>query len=248
MTLAALRNGRPFLVEKPFGAGRIVACLTTADPAWNDWARNPSYVVFQLDLLKYLARQDRGLPVRDVGEPIRLALDLAQYTETVEITAPAPEGERMTRLLAAPEEVGGRKSEVGGSGGGASLTSDLRPLISGVRLTATFRETDTPGIYGVRLMNQAQQAETRLLAYNVSAAESDLDLATTANLRKRIGNVNGVQIQEPGQFQWLQGEEAGSEIRQFLLWLLLGMLIVEQWLAYRLSYHPARSAPLGATG
>jgi len=242
-TLAKLRNGRPFLVERAYGAGRIVACLSTAEPRWNDWARNPSYVVFQLDLLKYLARRDRGLPVRDVGEPIRLALDPAQFTETVEITGPAPEGERTTRLLAAPEEVDAEKRREGDAERNP-FTPSPRPAVpaSTIKLTATFRDTDTPGIYGVRLLNQAQQAETRLLAYNVPLAESDLELASTANLRKRIGGATGVQIQEPGQFQWLQGEEAGSEIRQFLLWSLLALLIVEQWLAYRLSYHPAQGA------
>jgi hypothetical protein len=264
VTLARLRNGRPCLVERSYGQGRIVACLTTAQPQWNDWALNPSYVVFQLDLMKYLARRDRGLPVRAVGEPIRLALDPAQYTENIEITGPAPEGERTTRLQAAPEAVdaeSGGKSDAGGSdaetrgrGDGVkdSASSSPRPPLpaspphsSPVLLTATYRDTDTPGIYGVRLMNQAQQAETRLLAYNVPAVESDLELATTANLRKRLGAATGVQIQEPGQFQWLQGADAGAEIRQFLLWLLLALLVGEQLLAYRLSYHPTALSPAG---
>ena len=250
VTLAKLRNGRPFLLERQYGEGRLVACLTTADPQWNDWARNPSFVVFQLDLLKHLARRDRGLPVRTVGEPIRLALDPALYTESVEIIGPAPEGERTTRLQAAPEEV-----DAGKGGGGDAVKESVPPSPrlplsaspTSVVLAATYRDTDAPGIYGVRLMNQAQQAETRLLAYNVPEAESDLALATTANLRKRLGGATGVQIQEPGQFQWLQGEEAGSEVRTMLLWLLLGMLVVEQWLAYRLSYHPtATMASVGA--
>uniref|UniRef100_A0A7C4LN93 Aerotolerance regulator N-terminal domain-containing protein n=1 Tax=Schlesneria paludicola TaxID=360056 RepID=A0A7C4LN93_9PLAN len=237
-TLARLRNGQPLVVEQPLGAGRVVACLTTADPPWNDWARNPSFVVFQLDLLKYLARRDRALPLRTVGEPIHLALDPAAYTETVEIVSPSLDGERTTRLLASPADDGSLSA--------ASPAPPVPPSgkpSAGVRLVATFRETDLPGIYGVRLLNQAQQTETRLLAYNVLPAEGDLELATTANLRKRLGAGNGVQIQEPGQFQWLQGDEAGSEVRSFLLWSLLVLLVVEQWFAYRLSYHPAAAAP-----
>ncbi|HET6426414.1 MAG TPA: hypothetical protein VFG20_22165, partial [Planctomycetaceae bacterium] len=195
------------------------AGLTTADPDWNDWARNPSYVVFQLDLLKYIARRDRGLPMRTVGEPIQVALDPSLYTELVEITAPSSEGARTSRLQAAPEAADAEKNA---------------PL----RLAATFRETDEPGIYQVRLLNQAQQAEDRLLAYNPPTSESDLELATSDNLRKRLTEAGEVRIQEPGQFQWLQGEEAGSEIRAWLLWLLVGLLLFEQWFAYRLSYHP----------
>jgi len=226
-TLAWLRNRAPLIVERTLGAGRIVACLTTADPAWNDWARNPSYVVFQLELLKYVARQDRGLPVRLVGEPLRIEIDPAMYLETLEITAPATEGERTTRLQAAPEAADLKPDNDAPSPGTVTVT-----------LVAEFRDTDEPGIYQLQLLNQAQTAERKLLAFNVPSAESDLLLVTTANLRKRIGNATGVQIQEPGQFQWLQGEEAGSEIRQWLLWALLGLLLGEQFLAYRMSYHP----------
>lgn len=222
-TLAALRNRAPLVIEREFGSGRVVAGLSTANPTWNDWARNPSYVVFQLDLLKYISRRDRGLPVRTVGEPIRVSLDPSLYTEQVEITAPSSEGVRTSRLQAAPEP---------------ESPSDGNSTETALRLAATFRETDEPGIYQVRLLNQAQQAEERILAYNPPTSESDLDLATTDNLRKRLTEAGEVRIQEPGQFQWLQGEEAGSEIRAWLLWLLLGLFLFEQWFAYRLSYHP----------
>lgn len=235
-TLASLRNHAPFVVEKPLGNGRVVACLSTADPVWNDWARNPSFVVFQLDLLKYVARQDRGLPQRQVGEPITLALDPANYLDTVEITTPAPEGERTIRLQAAPTQAG---SDSAPSDGGTAPAD--------VRLSAEYRDTDEPGIYRLQLLNQAQEAERKLFAYNVSPAESDLALATTDNLRKRLATAGDVQIQEPGQFQWLQGEEAGSEIRQALLWALLAILLAEQALAYRMSYHPrTRTAGVAA--
>ncbi len=225
-TLAALRSRDPLVVEKTIGEGQVVACLSTADPAWNDWARNPSYVVFQLDLLKHVARRDRGLPLRLVGEPIQLSFPLADYAEQVEIITPADGGAQTTRLQATPAE----------SGEAASTDS--------LQLTATFRETDEPGIYLIRLLNKAQQAEDRWVAYNVPLSESDLELATTANLQQRLSDAGTVRIQEPGQFEWLQGEEAGSEIRTWLLWLLLGLLVAEQLWAYRLSYHPPlKTAP-----
>lgn len=227
-TLAWLRNRAPFLVDKKVGEGRVIACLSTADPDWNDWARNPSFVVFHLDLLKYVARQDRDLPLRLVGEPIEVRLDPALYQETVEITLPIEEGERTMRLQAAPEESGEAETPE---------TPAANPA-GKVLLSAEFRETDAPGIYRLQLLNQAQEAEQRLLAYNVPESESDLELATTANLLKRIGTASLVHIQEPGAFEWLQGEEAGSEIRKWLLWMLLGLLLTEQLLAYRMSYHP----------
>ncbi len=253
-TLAWLRNRAPFLVEKTIGKGTVVACLGTADASWNNWARNPSYVVFQLDLLKHVARQDRGLPLRQVGEPITVSLDPRLYLETVEITAPAPQGVQTTRLQAAPEAPADKippentPGEEPAAGETPAATPAATTTATDVRLVAEFRDTDAPGIYQLQLLNQAQEQESRLLAYNAPVAESDLELATTANLRKRIGNAGTVHIQEPGQFQWLQGEEAGSEIRQWLLWLLLALLLGEQALAYRMSYHPQRTTPRAPVG
>ena len=84
-------------------------------------------------------------------------------------------------------------------------------------------------------------SEDRLIAYNPSASEGDLTLASTGELKKRLGNLTGVSIQEFGQLNWVEGRESGAEIRQWLLWALLALLILEQALAYRLSYHPPAS-------
>jgi len=111
-----------------------------------------------------------------------------------------------------------------------------------LRLAAEFRETDQPGVYDVRLFDQNQTPEIRLFAYNVPLQESDLELATTAELRKRLGNNPLVNIHEPGRLDWMQGQEAGAEIRRILLLVLAACLVCEQWLAYRMSYHPATVA------
>ncbi len=67
---ARLRNGDPLVVERSFGKGRVLAFLTTAAPTWNNWARNPSFVVVVQDLQAYLAErpadQERS---RLVGSP-----------------------------------------------------------------------------------------------------------------------------------------------------------------------------------
>ncbi|MDB5343353.1 MAG: hypothetical protein JWP89_1730 [Schlesneria sp.] len=224
-TLATVRNGDPLMLEHTFGKGHVITMLTTASPDWNNWATDYSYVVVQLELMKYIARTDRSPEARQVGELIQLSLNPADYTETVEILSPGVEGERTTRLQAAPEQ-------------NETNISNPPPL----RLSATFRETDDPGIYTVRLMTQAQVGEDRLIAYNVAPRESDLQLAATADIRKRLGGNDKVTIQDFGQLEWVQGKEAGSEIRQWILWTLLFLMIAEQALAYRLSYHRTNAA------
>lgn len=226
-TIARLRNNDPLMFEHMFGKGRVITALTTAGPAWNDWPLNPSFVVVQLELLKEVAKSERNLELRVVGEPIRLSLDPSLYTEKIEISIPTADGPQVTRLQAAPESLAQPSSP-----------ETTKTDASSLRLTAQFRDTDRPGVYGVRLIDQNQIPEDRLLAYNVPLRESDLALATSADLRKRLGNNPQVSIQEPGRLDWVQGQEAGAEIRRVLLWALLAFLVCEQLLAYRLSYHP----------
>ncbi len=89
--IARLRNGAPLVVEQHFGKGRVVAFLTTAAPTWNNWARNPSFVVVFRICRHIFRRQDVGDAPRLVGEPLELTLDPAKYQPQVRfITPPEP--------------------------------------------------------------------------------------------------------------------------------------------------------------
>jgi hypothetical protein len=68
-------------------------------------------------------------------------------------------------------------------------------------------------------------------------AESELELAPTELIRKQIGDNLDVQIQEPGEFAWIAGRDAGQEVRLWLLIALVVFLFGEQLLGYRLSFH-----------
>ncbi|MEQ9066578.1 MAG: hypothetical protein RLO18_07645, partial [Gimesia chilikensis] len=107
-----------------------------------------------------------------------------------------------------------------------------------LKLITTFRETDQPGVYTVQLKRQDQTVESQMFAFNFPVTESNLELATTDELTAELGNSPSIQIQEPGEFQWIQGQEAGREITNTILIILFILLLCEQLLAYRLSYHP----------
>lgn len=227
-TIASLRTLDPLFLEHGFGKGRVITCLTSAQPDWNNWATDNSFVVVQLELVKYLARTDHKPERRFVGEPIALSLDPAEYSDTVEIFAPGVEGDRTTRIQASPE------TPVEGT------TTTDEPAKKPLRLNALFRDTDEPGVYTVKLLRQSQITEDRLIAYNTLPVEGDLVLVATSELRKRLGSATGVTIQEFGQLDWVEGREAGSEIRQWLVGVLFILMLAEQALAYRLSYHPPK--------
>tara|TARA_R110002111_G_scaffold168038_1_gene233876 strand:+ start:165436 stop:167703 length:2268 start_codon:yes stop_codon:yes gene_type:complete len=226
--IATLRNQAPFIIEHRFGKGRIITCLTSAGPVvtsegepWNSWAFNPSFIVFQLELQKYLVQSRSHDQAEIVGDPIALSLDASVFSDEIEIQTPISQGERTIRLKASP------KQEADASGNG--------PL----KLVTAYRETDQPGVYSVRLKRQDQTVEQQMYAFNFPVTESNLELASSDELIKELGNQSQIQIQEPGEFQWIQGQEAGREITNTILVILFLVLICEQLLAYRLSFHPS---------
>lgn len=225
--LAKLRDGQPLILEHELGSGRIITWLTTADPSWNDWALNPSYVVVQLETLKQVADR-RSLPEsRTTGEPIELSLDASRFTEEIEILSPSADGQRRTRLQAAIVGVGDETKAAASSG-----------MPQPVMLTARFGETDPPGVYEVVLTDQNQARESRLLTYNVPVEEGRLELIESADLLERLESDPLVFVHEVGQRQWVKGEDVGTEVRQGLLIALVLLLLGEQALAYKMSYHP----------
>jgi len=112
--IATLRNQAPFIIEHRFGKGRIITCLTSAGPVvtnagepWNSWALNPSYIVFQLELQKYLVQSRSHDQAEIVGAPITFSLDAALFSDEIQIQTPISQGERTIRLKATPQQ-GGR--------------------------------------------------------------------------------------------------------------------------------------------
>lgn len=223
-TIARLRDGQPLVLEHTHGAGRVITFLSSADVSWNNWARNPSYVIVQLELQKYIAHRGKATADHIVGEPISISLDPATYIENIEIIAPETAVNHVTRLQAAPVEAAG-------SAGTAQPAAGQN-----LRLEAAFTDTDAPGVYAVRTFNHERMPEETWTTYNVPAGEGRMELAATRDIREQVGD--DVRIQEEADFRWIEGRDAGQDVRWTLLVLLVAFLLAEQFLSYRLSYHP----------
>jgi hypothetical protein len=221
------------ILEHAFGKGRIVTCLTAAGPLltpeglpWMNWANGPaapSYAVFQLDLARHIARRDQSLSRQTVGTPIEQTFSRTEFADDVEFVSP---DSHVTQIKAVAAEQSSSDSK-------SSEPRGLAPL------TAIFRETDEPGIYAVRLTATGGAPQEQLFAYNFPEGEGDLKLVTDAELRAGVGPVKHLTIQPQGTFDWIRSSAPGEDIRWGLLMLLVGVIVGEQALAYRLSYHPA---------
>jgi len=209
--LARLRNGAPLVVEKPFGKGRVIAFTTTAAPVWNNWAKDPSFVIAMLQMQAYLANQPAADQGRQVGSPLEVAVDPAQYESQVRIIPPiGSEGlPQVVDAVAGPEGL---------------------PV-------AAFLDTYRQGVYRVQLTKKDATQEERLVAYNVDPAEGNLKLMSREQLVTLLDPLRFTYTQAD-TFQY-QAEESGLNLFQVLFYGLLVLLVLEQVLAYSASYHLA---------
>jgi hypothetical protein len=220
--VARLRNGAPLVVERVFGKGRIIAFLTSAAPTWNNWARNPSFVVLMQDLMAYLSQRASADGSRLVGEPLKLSLDPAKYQAQVRFVLP-------------------------GEGARSSVTADAAPNADG-KLSAALNETDSSGVYEARLARADNSVEVRRYAFNVDPAEGNLAALDKGQLAQRLKGLN-YEYEQAAMFQSAADETAGYDLSDAVLYALVLLLLFEQILAWSASYHPrATSAAVAAGG
>jgi hypothetical protein len=208
--LAKLRNGDPLVVEREFGKGRVVAMLSTASPEWNNWSRNPSFIVALLELQSYLGGTNRSDESRVVGTPIKLELDAAQYQPKVRLLSP-------------------------GVGEGGSVTHDA--TVSPAGLAVTLNETGASGLYELQLATVDNNSESRHYAFNVDPDEGDLAVTNRDHLTDRLQKVR-FNFRQADDFQVTPRELAGANLSDWILYALIAILVGEQLLAYSASYHP----------
>src|SRR5690606_22560175 len=90
----------PFLVEKPFGAGRVLLFNTTADLAWSSWPRDPSYIVTTQELVRLLAPAATAGRNLACGQPLERAINPARTWPRATVEVPGQDAP--TELHAEP--------------------------------------------------------------------------------------------------------------------------------------------------
>jgi hypothetical protein len=89
--LAQLDKGDPFLVEKKFGEGRVIACATALDADWSNLPMRPSYLPLLQRLTVHLASTIYPPRNLDVGKPLAAFLPAADIEKKATLTTPAGE-------------------------------------------------------------------------------------------------------------------------------------------------------------
>lgn len=224
--IGRLRDKSPLFIEKQFGNGKVLLCTTTAGPIWNDWAKNPSYVVLALKMQSYLSTPKRLDDPRLVGTPLEVQMAAAQYRSEISFVLPGQkEGTRFTIARNAAKE-----NDI--------LTADVGlGLLDGRRNT----ETDRPGIYEAWPTLLKGDIDLRRWALNVDAEEGNLARLKEADLLAKIEPLKA-SYHLAEQYQQGEAVASGYNLSLLVMGLLLALLVGEQALAYSASYHPLKMA------
>ncbi|TWT45657.1 hypothetical protein RAS1_20850 [Phycisphaerae bacterium RAS1] len=209
-------------VERVIGRGRAMLFTSTIDQDWNDWARAPdgSYVVTLLELVQHVARRSPHAMSYDAGEALELAVSPEAYDPTAVFKSPA-----FPEVPSTPARV--RESE----------------LLPGQLMTLVGPPADAIGAWQIELRTRDGREEVRPLCVNLDPRESDLTPASSAELEALF---RGLPLRIASVDQFLTGRERGRyEIWPTVLLVLVGVLLMEQTLAWWFGRAPAGGLPAG---
>ncbi len=264
-----MKYGYPFYLAKTFGRGRVTVITTTSGEAWSKWpAEVPGSVSF-IPVMKELVNYLAGGGVDDTracGRPIEFLLDADGYDAkvlTARVTHAGKPGEAVplgADKNAAPITLGGQFDPLPADTKKEKLVivgPDGKPTETEVdRKTLLVRRTDTatPGVYLFGLEQRRPKAggggdfvtaaEYRFAPVNLDVnVEGDLKRASTDDLI--FPNSNGrpaVGVHGPDDRDWLDDLKNKKTDLSEMGWLFLFLflvLVAEQALAVKLSYHAA---------
>jgi uncharacterized membrane protein len=225
--IARLRDRSPLVIEKKLGDGQVVQFMSTLAPDWNDWVKNPSFVVVALKTQAHLASTRRLNDPRVVGQPLDLQLEAAKYRNDLSFVVP---GENATSRIKIDRQATAVDKE-----SGTLVTSIGR----GSPEVDEPRDTDFSGIYEAWPITTKGEIDVRRWAFNVEPEEGDLTRVSATELLSRLDPVK-VSYHEAEQFEQDATGSSGYNLSHLVMGLLVCLLVGEQLLAYSASYHPAK--------
>jgi len=211
--VARLNTGEPYVIEKSFGNGHVLLFLSALGPKWTNWPKNPSFVITMLELQSVSAKSGLSEIAQKVGSPLELELDGQEYRRDLTLVLPIGDEGEAVRITASP-----RRDDP-------------------TKIRASFPGTYLAGLYDAILTPVNGVPEKRTFAFNTDPLEGDLRLVRKQQLSSRLKGVS-FRFQDVGDLEWFDASSDRHELMNLLVAALVFFLIVEQLLAYHMSYHP----------
>jgi hypothetical protein len=244
-TIMRLKSGEPVGFEHSLGRGRILTFLTGAGRRWSNWPvapAAPGYVVMHLLTHQYLQKAVDSIQLRELAEPLQLQWPAGEFTDAVEVYLPEtgiddePAADTFARLQATPLTQAAPPAPA--SAGTAAPAPGTSPSpATPPMLSLTIPQASRPGLYRIRRFRPDGALSDLAVALNVPPSESPLAIADPPRVISGPEQ-DHVRVLNADAATALGGSAAGRELRWILLGLLAAVLVAEQIVSLRLSYHP----------
>ncbi len=196
----------PAIIERTFGAGRVMLFTSTADKEWNLWADHPTYLPVITELLRHLTASGGMRIDFKVGLPIEFEVDPAVFDTTVAVRTPGYPNE--------PEAT-------------TSIVPD--PNSQGLRIR--WEQTESAGLYRF-VLRRLDGAETvRIAAANVDPSESNLAMVDDDSVRQLMDGLPHLYVKGLDRLSGVTNE-AKTELWTPALLMAAFVLMSEQFLAF----------------
>jgi hypothetical protein len=223
--LARYDDGSAALAEKTVGDGRVLVWTSTMDTFWNDLVRQPVFLPFIHQLVRYTSGRTEAVAAFTAG----------QILDVTDATAMATAG-----LGEVAEDLAGDQARIAFTPSGE--TQELPPGEG-----PHFLHLDEQGIYEIRRPGSSDDQSVSV-AVNVDLGEADLaplDVEVmVASMTAREGEASGPRMEGVRDARLrLEDQERRQSLWRFLLLVALVLLGLETLISNRMSRVSGKGAP-----
>ncbi len=204
-TLIRFNLGKPALVEKSLGKGKMLLLAAPVDETQGDLVIHPFFVPMINRSVEYLAS------------------DLTRLNENILV------GSEVFREL--PADLAGKEIEVVDP---QMKRTALHPSFQGEKLVLNISDVELPGIYSIRFLgSSADQPETvDRFAVNVAPQDSDPAKIDISELDKRLEGVSFAYLEPQDDLaKSILQSRYGKELWKTFLWVAFGLVALEMILS-----------------
>lgn len=207
-TIAALSTGDPLLLQGQYGQGALLLMTSGLDTSWNRLPAVSDYVPFLHEAVFQMA-SSRIVRNVDFGDPLRSIVIGDVATDT--------------------DSTGGKSGFVNPAKKFAATTGQF----TNGETIFQFGDTKLPGVYELKSSEDGETLDAFVVNYDQSEHEPDeltIEDKERLTVNDRVTFVESVDALS----QQMYGDETRSELWGLLLWVFLGLLVVEVWMTKRM--------------
>ena len=195
-------EARPAVIEKRFGRGRVILWTMTANKAWSEWPKDPTFVLAMRTAAINVARPDPQQDNSIAGEPVRYTLDEGEHAVEAKVAAPGKDANDPATL-----EAGGEAP------------------------TLKYAATSKAGVYTFKWNTAAGGEALHMVCVSPDKAESDLEPLTDSQLSDLTGNLKPelIHFNEVSTTGGPRGREIWRTLAMVVLSLFVVETVMAVW-------------------